>query len=206
LDSDGSCAGFTITDDALLDVLANYGGPTETHALQAGSPAMDAAPDCTTTGGSALSTDQRGEPRPGGPACDLGAYEDKIGSPVPITPVVVFKQPLWCRMKPASSAAAIISFQPNDSVEVVGRNINLTWYQVAPRGLEQFCWVWVGGVDLVGDLDRVPIIPSTTPVPVEENEKPDTTQPGCMVYNQKQVPECQVPCPPNASPGKPCTP
>lgn len=203
LDSDGSCAGFTITDDALLDVLANYGGPTETHALQAGSPAVDAAPDCTTTGGSALSTDQRGEPRPGGPACDLGAYEDKIGSPVP---VVVFKQPLDCRLEPASSAIAITSFRQNDTVEVVGRNINLTWYQVAPQGLEQFCWVWVGGVDLVGDLDRVPIIPSATPVPVEENEKPDTTQPGCTVYSLKQVLECQVPCPPNAVPGDPCTP
>ncbi len=204
MDSDGSCAGFTLTDDAMLDVLANYGGPTETHALKTGSPAIDAATDCTTTGGLTLAADQRGEPRPGGLACDLGAYEDKMGSPAPKPTVVIFKQPLDCRLEPASSAVAITSFQPDDTAEVVGRNINLTWYQVAPLGLEQLCWVWVGGVDLVGDLDRVPIIPSTPPV--EEDQQPETIQPGCTVFNLKQMLECKVPCPPNAVPGDPCTP
>jgi len=54
LDSDGSSARFTIADDDLLDVLANYGSPTETHSFEAGSPAMDAAPDCTSTSGSGM--------------------------------------------------------------------------------------------------------------------------------------------------------
>lgn len=45
--------------------------PTATHALLAGSPALNAAldaPDC-------LPTDQLGQPRPFGPGCDVGAYE-----------------------------------------------------------------------------------------------------------------------------------
>ena len=55
--------------------LADNGGPTLTHALLAGSVAIDAGGDCVADRG--LDEDQRGEPRPGGEssACDLGAYE-----------------------------------------------------------------------------------------------------------------------------------
>lgn len=54
----------------LADLAAN-GGPTRTHALKAGSPAIDAA------GAAPCSTpkDQRGVARPKGPACDIGAFE-----------------------------------------------------------------------------------------------------------------------------------
>lgn len=69
LDSDGSCVGFTITADPLLGPLADNGGPTLTHSLAPGSPARNAAT------GSCPAADQRGEPRPHGPACDLGAFE-----------------------------------------------------------------------------------------------------------------------------------
>ncbi len=54
--------------DALLGALGNNGGPTETRALLAGSPAIDAG---TAVG--ALATDQRGLPRFG--AVDIGAFE-----------------------------------------------------------------------------------------------------------------------------------
>ena len=58
------------TDQApLLGPLAANGGATLTHALLAGSPAID--------GGSAAcpATDQRGISRPQGVACDIGAFE-----------------------------------------------------------------------------------------------------------------------------------
>ncbi len=57
--------------------LADNGGPTLTHALVTGSPAIDAIPASADCG----VTDQRGESRPqdgngdGVPACDIGAYE-----------------------------------------------------------------------------------------------------------------------------------
>jgi len=54
----------------LLGALAFNGGATETQALLPGSPAINAG---ETVGCPA--TDQRGEPRPQGPACDIGAYE-----------------------------------------------------------------------------------------------------------------------------------
>jgi hypothetical protein len=65
--------------------LQNNGGPTWTHALFAGSNAIDAAADCavidTSTapipyqGGAPLLRDQRGFLRPQGTACDIGAFE-----------------------------------------------------------------------------------------------------------------------------------
>jgi hypothetical protein len=70
--TDGTCfpmAGDQIVGDALLGPLANNGGPTETHALLPGSPAIDSADD-----GFCPDFDQRGEPRDD-PGCDVGAYE-----------------------------------------------------------------------------------------------------------------------------------
>jgi hypothetical protein len=61
-DEDGSCNLEEATDiggaDPLLGPLADNGGPTFTHALLPGSPAIDQG----TSGG--LTTDQRGSPRP----------------------------------------------------------------------------------------------------------------------------------------------
>jgi hypothetical protein len=74
LDSENSC-GFNqptdlINTDPLLGPLQDNGGPTFTHALPHGSPAIDAGDNAA-----APSTDQRGTPRPQGPTCDIGAYE-----------------------------------------------------------------------------------------------------------------------------------
>ena len=60
--------GDQIDADPLLAALGSNGGPTQTRALQAGSPAIDA-------GDTSLATDQRGETRPFGTADDIGAFE-----------------------------------------------------------------------------------------------------------------------------------
>ncbi|MBI5651303.1 MAG: hypothetical protein HZC40_12810, partial [Chloroflexi bacterium] len=74
LNSDNSCNLTTIGDltntNPFLGSLANNGGATLTHALNAGSPAINAGDN---TGCPA--TDQRGMPRPLGARCDIGAYE-----------------------------------------------------------------------------------------------------------------------------------
>jgi len=70
---DGSCSnGGTkfLSGDAKLGPLANNGGPTQTHALLTDSPAIDAR-NCAL----AENFDQRGQPRPSGSACDIGAFE-----------------------------------------------------------------------------------------------------------------------------------
>jgi CSLREA domain-containing protein len=72
---DGATCGFTAAGDisgvpALLGPLQDNGGPTHTHALLPGSPAIDAANDAT-----APPTDQRYILRPQGPHSDIGAFE-----------------------------------------------------------------------------------------------------------------------------------
>ena len=76
-DASGSPApmpGDTITADPLLQALANNGGPTLTHALGDGSPAIDMGNDAA-----GLVFDQRGQPfmREYGAAADVGAFESQ---------------------------------------------------------------------------------------------------------------------------------
>lgn len=70
---DGTCVSHptSMSGDPMLAPLADNGGPTMTHALLPGSPAIDAG-DCA--GGTVL-VDQRGIARPQGAACDIGAFE-----------------------------------------------------------------------------------------------------------------------------------
>ena len=64
------------------NTLADNGGPTQTIALPAGSPAINAASNCPP-----VITDQRGVRRPQGAACDIGAFElQQQPSPPPPTP------------------------------------------------------------------------------------------------------------------------
>jgi hypothetical protein len=82
LSSDTSCTGFAGSHDLnnvnpLVGPLANNGGPTQTHALLPGSPALDRVP---VAGASCPATDQRGIARPQGAACDIGAYEGALNT------------------------------------------------------------------------------------------------------------------------------
>ena len=87
---DSACGATIPVADPRLGVLANYGGPTQTLALLAGSPAID--------GGLSLPcplSDQRGVPPQDGDGngsvvCDIGAYEAPRfvapPKPVPLAP------------------------------------------------------------------------------------------------------------------------
>ena len=86
IESPGDTCGFDQNTDRVLTEaqlnlgpLQDNGGPTQTHALEAGSEAINKIPadDCE------VDTDQRGEPRPeaGGTMCDVGAFE----APGPVT-------------------------------------------------------------------------------------------------------------------------
>ena len=100
---DAGVAGFTPGDTDLVSSVArtvildptlrDNGGPTKTHALVAGSPAIDFVPaaDCATP------ADQRGAPRPRDgdgdtvADCDIGAFE---AGAVPPPPPPVEEQPV----------------------------------------------------------------------------------------------------------------
>jgi CSLREA domain-containing protein len=82
LASDASCTlsgpGDLPNTNPLLGPLANNGGPTQTHGLQAGSPAIDNA---SAVGSPPF--DQRGVARPVGAGFDIGAFEGTIGGALP---------------------------------------------------------------------------------------------------------------------------
>jgi len=86
LSSDSTCnfsnSGDLNGKNPKLGTLRNNGGLTQTMALQAGSPALDAGnpAGCRDFAGNLLKTDQRGQRRPGGTettGCDMGAYESQ---------------------------------------------------------------------------------------------------------------------------------
>jgi hypothetical protein len=71
--------------DAMLGPLADNGGPTQTHALLTGSPAIDLIPEGSSGCGTTIISDQRGIARPHGHGCDSGAYEDNPFSSISVT-------------------------------------------------------------------------------------------------------------------------
>src|SRR5262249_52479582 len=80
----GSTPHNNINQNARLAALANYGGPTETHALLPGSPAIDAGANCVTDvahcGDSnipQITSDQRGFARQAGSTVDIGSFESR---------------------------------------------------------------------------------------------------------------------------------
>lgn len=88
LDSDESCQA-AITGDPRLSPLRSYGGPTMTHALAFGSPALDAGDAGVCAAPPINNQDQRGTTRPLGAACDLGAYEGGAVSMVTLFPLIL---------------------------------------------------------------------------------------------------------------------
>lgn len=69
-----------------LAALADNGGPTQTMALEAGSPLIDKIPAASPCGGVNVTVDQRGLPRPvtAGQFCDVGAFEIQVAAPIEI--------------------------------------------------------------------------------------------------------------------------
>jgi hypothetical protein len=70
--------GNIIGQDPKLGALADNGGSTQTFALLPGSPAIDKGDDATCAASPVNNLDQRGETRPKGPHCDIGAFESNL--------------------------------------------------------------------------------------------------------------------------------
>jgi hypothetical protein len=106
LDSGNTCGFGDATDltatDPSLGPLQDNGGPTQTHALLSGSPAIDAGdPACPPP-----AMDQRGtsRPQPAGGRCDIGAYEFVPGTAMPSTTTTVVPPSVTTTTAPCTSA------------------------------------------------------------------------------------------------------
>jgi hypothetical protein len=108
-----------ILADARLGPLRNNGGQTRTHALAAGSPAINHVP---ATGAGCQATDQRGVTRPKGAACDIGALEAGGGE----------KPPQWS----VAHDFRVPPNQANPSPDSLGHT-GVWTYEQAPRATPQ---------------------------------------------------------------------
>jgi hypothetical protein len=114
--------------DPMLDVLADNGGPTQTHALLAGSPAIGTG-TCTLIAGGPLELDQRGETRMA--PCDIGAFESGIVVAAPGRPASGSLDLSAVRPNPATGSATIeLRATPGQQVSValydaLGRRVAL---------------------------------------------------------------------------------
>jgi len=117
LDSENSCnfnqPSDLVNTNPLLGPLQDNGGPTFTHALPEGSPAIDAGDNA-----GAPATDQRGESRPQGSFCDIGAYElIKTGVPI-LEPHPGYSPPAstWTRLTPPTMSVQFVSVNPQQAI------------------------------------------------------------------------------------------
>lgn len=205
LDSDGSCLGFSITDDPNLGPLADNGGPTFTHALSPGSPAYDAAL------GVCPSTDQRSVQRPHDAACDIGAYED--APPIIVEPVFPGPQPYvleltLCWVGPGPGYETVSSLQPGTQVEILGIGEGGGYIVVNNPRYNRACWVEEDDIDPDGfDLSTVQVYgrpPLASDTPYQGGPPPS----GCWVPDLTVLlgKKCVDPCPDPSKYPEPCSP
>ena len=105
----------TALNAILNTALADNGGPTQTHALVEGSPAVDLDKDCSTE----LTEDQRGEPRPLGNGCDAGAFESPYSTTTTFT------------VTPNAGAGGIVT---PDTAQVVNEGDTATFIVTPDKG------------------------------------------------------------------------
>jgi CSLREA domain-containing protein len=112
---DDTCVDTIPVANPLLDPLASNGGPTQTMALQPGSPAIDAGNNATCGAAPVNNVDQRGSVRPvdgngdGNPVCDIGAYEAPFTAPTNHSPVCSAAVPSRSSIWPPNHKMVIIN-------------------------------------------------------------------------------------------------
>jgi len=119
-----AAAGDISSATPLVDALAYNGGPTRTHALLVGSPAIDAG-----TAAGTPETDQRGIYRPQGNAVDIGAYEYQVAWPVRIAGQVPVYYPTIQKAYDAAASGDTVEADETDFVEDIqlNRAVNITF-------------------------------------------------------------------------------
>lgn len=79
---------------SILAPLADNGGPTQTHALVVGSPAINNGDNSICAAAPVNNLDQRGEVRPVGGNCDIGSFEIDLETILPESDAGFFVVPL----------------------------------------------------------------------------------------------------------------
>ena len=166
IEDDSSC-GFNLNENLFLEPLGDYGGTTYTHSIPSFSPAAEVADPCFALNESSpMSTDQRGETRPQGAGCDLGAFEANIPVlPLPPIPSPCIYQAIKnsnCRESDHGEAPIVAILMKDETAELVALNPENTYGKFELPSAEQ-CWI---ALNLMSALD-----------PAEECEVPEENPP-----------------------------
>jgi autotransporter family porin len=141
--------------DPLLAPLANNGGPTPTHALTGGSPALDRIPAGDNDCGGFINVDQRGVSRPQGSACDTGAFEA-----VPAPEIAVYDGPDASSPELTNNQATAVSFGTTTVGAPVARVFTIRNAGTAPLTLGAL--TLPAGFVVVGAFPGGPVAPGAT--------------------------------------------
>ncbi|TAK11819.1 MAG: hypothetical protein EPO32_11170 [Anaerolineae bacterium] len=215
IDTDGRCRfGLTYAPAALLlDVLADNGGFTFTHALLPGSPAIESAT------GTCPATDQRSDEftRPFGPACDVGAYEaggvilslpatleipTETPTPeAPQQPSLTVNTDTACYNGPGQGWPYLLTVNAGTTLPLVGYGFQPGWY-VAQHPTVQGVLCWLAETDVTPNVPletlrlisippRITATPAATKPPDQDPRETKTPQPTpCPTNPNSQQPEC----------------
>jgi hypothetical protein len=181
--------------DPKIGQLADNGGPTQTIALEAGSPAIDAGLEFL-----APQIDQRADPRgsdgngDGIPGDDIGAFEviqttQSMSLQVTLAPVVtVTPSPNTftittasnCRSGPGTVYPILTTVPVGAAPSVVGRNQDDSWYYLYDPG-KFLCWIVATNGTLTGDPSGLPaLVAPPTPIPTPVPSPTPTKVPACV--------------------------
>lgn len=138
----------------LLGPLANNGGPTPTHALLTGSPALDqvSVNDC---GSNPFDVDQRGIARPQSSACDIGAFEAE-----PLPEIAVYDDPDAGSPELTNNQVTAVSFGSTTLGTPVSRVFAIHNLGTAPLTLGAL--TIPSGFAVVGAFPDGPVAPGAT--------------------------------------------
>jgi CSLREA domain-containing protein len=163
--SDTSCGPLSESDllglPPLLGPLADNGGPTPSHLPALNSPLVDAIPPGTPGCDGTIPTDQRGETRPTGSGCDIGAVEGADAAPQAPVVLVVNHAGDDVAADPASGVCQDASGPPGAcslraAIDIANASGTLDEIQIAP-GVQPVLSRAGAGEDAnqTGDLDIV---------------------------------------------------
>ncbi|PMP82562.1 MAG: hypothetical protein C0183_09955, partial [Roseiflexus castenholzii] len=141
--------------DPLLAPLANNGGPTPTHALLAGSPALNRIPGGTNDCGDAIAIDQRGISRPQDGACDVGAFEA-----IPAPEIAVYNGPDASSPELTNNQTTAVDFGATTVGAPISRVFAIRNAGTAPLTLGAL--TLPSGFAVVGAFPTGPVVAGTT--------------------------------------------
>jgi len=112
----------------------------------------------------------------------------KVASPTPrLALASPLNQPVNCRFGPSTAYSVVGGLQINGQAEVVGKNIDVTWWVVKnPDDPSTTCWLAADLVQVVGNIEAQPVVaaPLAQVSNIQLNVDPPSLNISCSAFPQ----------------------